>query len=214
MGRGNRKSRLLDHKNVFVTIHQPHASTEHCDCGTGCADCFGKINCGCPDCYTPPEPLKVWLHFGEKNFEKIEDVHRTEPLEPFPPVRRPIHSHHADELGTANILEKLICDDLVLKDINNNITITIQPDNLNNNRYSGIWDSMSYKVKRNSYIQEEKPKKEFKVRSVRPAKQTRYYCKKCCQDICNLCFSKSCSGHPVQFLGQSKFACESPYHEY
>ena len=26
---------------------------EHCPCGTGCVDCYGKFNCGCPDCYTP-----------------------------------------------------------------------------------------------------------------------------------------------------------------
>ena len=25
----------------------------HCVCGTGCVDCYGKINCGCPDCVTP-----------------------------------------------------------------------------------------------------------------------------------------------------------------
>ena len=25
----------------------------HCDCGTGCVDCYGKINCGCADCVTP-----------------------------------------------------------------------------------------------------------------------------------------------------------------
>ena len=27
----------------------------HCPCGTGCADCYGKLHCGCPDCYVPPQ---------------------------------------------------------------------------------------------------------------------------------------------------------------
>lgn len=187
-----------------ITIQSTEDNPDHCPCRTGCVDCYGKVHCGCPDCYTPPEPIKIRLQFGELEFERIGDIHKCEPLDPIPIHRRPVHSHHKDELETAKIKEENIFDDLTLNDK------IIEEDD----RYRKIISiaPVFTKVKRNEII--EKPKKEFTVRNVRPAKQTRYYCKKCTIDVCNLCFTKSCTGHAVQFLGQSKFICESPYHQY
>jgi len=182
-----------------ITIPSTEDNPDHCPCRTGCVDCYGKIHCGCPDCYTPPEPIKIRLHFGELEFERLGDIHKCEPLDPIPVHRRPVHSHHKDELGTAKIKEENIFDaDKIVEDERYRKIISLAP--------------VFTTIKRNEV--EEKPKKEFTVRNVRPAKQTRYYCKKCTIDVCNLCFTKTCTGHAVQFLGQSKFVCESPYHQY
>ena len=53
----------------------------------------------------------------------------------------------------------------------------------------------------------------FKERAVGPPKQARYYCKTCKADVCNACFSSTCSAHNVQFLGSAYFHCASPYHK-
>ncbi len=34
-----------------------------------------------------------------------------------------------------------------------------------------------------------------------------YYCKTCCLTICNGCFSRLCSSHNVDWMGQAKFGC-------
>ena len=54
----------------------------HCPCGTGCADCYGKLHCGCPDCYVPPQrkrkKVKVKKHLTV--FEKRLREETTEEL--------------------------------------------------------------------------------------------------------------------------------------
>ncbi|XP_023346508.1 uncharacterized protein LOC111715423 isoform X2 [Eurytemora carolleeae] len=60
MGKGTKNHKKRRSKLVKSDYHQSAADPDksqseivHCVCGTGCVDCYGKINCGCPDCVTP-----------------------------------------------------------------------------------------------------------------------------------------------------------------
>jgi len=59
------------------------------------------------------------------------------------------------------------------------------------------------------------PEPEYKPKPLRelyPApvlKQTKYFCSTCMLTICNSCFTKKCSSHKVDWMGQAKFGCEA-----
>jgi len=44
-------------------------------------------------------------------------------------------------------------------------------------------------------------------------KNSKYYCKRCNEYICNSCFTTECIDHDVQWMGNATFRCESPCHK-
>jgi len=44
-------------------------------------------------------------------------------------------------------------------------------------------------------------------------KNSKYYCKRCNEYICNTCFTTECIDHDVQWMGNATFRCESPGHK-
>jgi len=42
------------------------------------------------------------------------------------------------------------------------------------------------------------------------AKNSKYFCKHCTADICNVCFKLNCISHDVQYMGVKWFRCRSP----
>jgi len=57
-------------------------------------------------------------------------------------------------------------------------------------------------------VPEPEVRKVFELRVPAPVlKQTKYFCKTCSLTICNSCFTRGCSAHNVDWMGQAKFAC-------
>jgi len=183
---------------------------EHCPCGTGCADCYGKINCGCPDCYTPP----VELSFAKKKIKELSEEFC------FELILQPLISRTAvkvietdKETAIVSTVQTQLDMPSVLRRPKKERPISCFDHSSNDY----IRSRLSLPVMPDFSLQKEKRRERRKVseyteKKIKPAKQTRYYCTTCACDVCNGCFTQSCAGHKVQWIGQSSFICQSVHH--
>jgi len=176
----------------------------HCPCGTGCADCYGTLYCGCPDCYVPPEVKKrkkLKVKKSSVEFEKGPkgelayklQLKETESYE----LEKCLVTAHTKEWGKV-------------------IVTTPQVQTAGNKaerRRSEIVLRNAQPIKNNPKPPRPKSLGFLLESKIGPPKHTRYFCRTCRLDICNPCFMKTkCAGHNIQYLGSSRFYCESPFH--
>jgi len=184
--------RRLDELPVDAPIPEKKAIV-HCPCGTGCPECYGKLNCGCPDCYVPE------LKRGKKKsvtLSMVDMAHMPAILE----------------------LEYSFCT--VSQVMEEKATATKVSVRTQEGRKSVVLKTRnrwSMPVIPTPIKEKEPPKKKdrepLEARRVGPPKQVKYFCKNCNVDVCNACFSSVCSGHQVQWIGSAFFHCASPYHK-
>jgi len=183
----------------------------HCPCGTGCSECYGKVNCGCPDCFEP-----------EKKPRKKRKLQRRRAEISEPNQLESICFMDAIEYQTCQVVEH---KDMVLEMV---VVIRQKIGHLERRRPQSCielqfsrprrrsdfltWESQSPEVK-------QKPARPrsgglFLEKEVGPPRQTKFFCRTCKRDICNACFTSSvCAKHSVQWIGSAKFHCSSPYHQ-
>jgi len=206
----------------------PHAGysadgkIEHCPCGTGCADCYGKVNCGCPDCYTPEKKPRKKKKLKIRKAEVIEIS-----FDSVFPIGQLLYetsmlSHHVGK-ERAKVNRVLVKTDQEVDVVKRNSTSNyhfkrrpiscIETPQATRISHRMSLPDMDFNLKLGKPRKREKLRDSFIVAEVGLPKQTKYYCKKCNKDICTECFKTVCSAHNVQFIGTAKFHCESPYHK-
>jgi len=215
----NEKDNLVE-KQIPSEACPTDGKIEHCQCGTGCVDCYGKFNCGCPDCYTPEKkPRKK----KKLKIRKAEVVKVT--LDSVSPLEQVLYetcilSHHVGK-DRAKINRIVINVDeeveVVKRSSYSNYHFKRRPVSCiekTNSRSSHRMSlpDMDFNLKLEKPKKREKLRDPLIVKEVGPPKQTKYFCKKCQKDICTACFKTVCSTHNVQFIGTAKFHCESPFH--
>jgi len=214
-----RRSKLISSEHVHADSGYILAEVVHCPCGTGCVECYGKINCGCPDCYTPPKAKIGPIRVGRDRMmppavqETVQDL----PSVLFAVCTQSIVQYVVNEAAVSVVQTKIDLEQLhVTKRHRRDRPVsTVELSSLTKprNRYSlpalSDFEDLS-KVKEFKSRRET----EIKEKRIKPAKQTKYYCKKCNIDQCNNCFSKSCTGHNVQWIGQATFICQSALHQF
>jgi len=191
-------------------INEQSEHVTHCDCGTGCADCYGKINCGCPDCC---QPTKVNLRVRKPKrvrsaafqVEELADQLNLQLLGKL--VFSTISVHKTEFFSAAvSVISTFVGHQKVVK----RTGLTTNSRTMRNRLSLPAY--LNYKPSAGKEAPRKRSEMEFMETNIRSAKQTKYYCKKCEADICNLCFTKYCSGHAVQWIGQSTFICQSRNH--
>ena len=210
---------VVSEKNKLVNTNAEKIL--HCPCGTGCADCYGKVNCGCPDCYTPEKPKRKKKKLKIRKAEVVELT-----FDSVFPIAQLLYencslSHHIGEARAKvnRIVIKIDEDvDVVKRSSYSNYHFKRRPvscieksQTRSSHRIS--LPDMNYNLKLEKPKKREKLRDPVIVKEVAPPKQTKYFCKKCKADVCNACFTTVCSAHNVQFIGTAMFHCESPFHK-
>jgi len=214
------KDKTVKEQILNDSFNTPEKNT-HCQCGTGCVDCYGKFNCGCPDCYTPEKKPRKKKKLKIRRAETIELC-----FDKVFPIDQMLYenctlSHHMEKSRAK--VNRIVTDideeiEVVKRSSYSTYHFKRRPISCIEKTQTRISNRMSL-PDMNYDLQLEKPKKREKLRDqiivkeVGPPKQTKYFCKKCKTDVCNACFTTVCSSHNVQFIGTSKFHCESPFHK-
>ncbi|XP_023346506.1 uncharacterized protein LOC111715423 isoform X1 [Eurytemora carolleeae] len=227
MGKGTKNHKKRRSKLVKSDYHQSAADPDksqseivHCVCGTGCVDCYGKINCGCPDCVTPVKvciklPTLKWANVLtiEDLAEYIEDLFINRGTYIQVPI---LICQDTSDRAIVDVVQTKI-DDLLrpavlIRRNPRPISIVEPVVNARRNRLSLPVLSDFYLPKTKEITSPSKPP--FTARNCKPIKQTKFYCKQCKTDICNACFTSFCAGHNVQWIGQATFLCQARLHTF
>jgi len=192
--------RRLDQLDTELPTHNPSTKVVHCDCGTGCPECYGKLNCGCPDCYVPEYKR------GKKKRVTLE----LESVDIIPQLEYSACTAVARVEGEGALVAK------VTKAVVRTQEEPVQrrPGSAalkTRNRWS--MPAIPVTVKEKEKEKTSRTREPLDPRKVAPPKQVKYFCKKCNLDICNACFSTVCSSHMVQWIGSAFFHCQSPHHK-
>ena len=193
----------------------------HCPCGTGCVDCYGKFNCGCPDCYTPEKKPRKKKKLKIRKAEVIELLFDSVvPIAQLQYENCDLIHHVGKDRAKINRIVIQTDEDVetMRRSSDSNYHFKRRPvsciektQTRSSHRMS--LPDMNWNLKIEKPKRREKLRDPFIVKEVGPPKQTKYFCKKCQKDICTECFKTVCSAHNVQFIGTSKFHCESPFHK-
>jgi len=187
----------------------------HCPCGTGCSECYGKLNCGCPDCYVPE------IRKGKKKFVLVEvenwkELERIQGLD----YNYCTVSHVREEREVATKTEVQTQEYVFRRQRVSDPVAPRRPiscvlaDQVRRSRNRLSLPNMDVLIKEKEKPPVSKtPREPLSARNVGPPRQTKYYCKNCAKDICNVCFSTVCSPHTVQWIGTANFHCASPFHK-
>jgi len=192
---------------------------DHCDCGTGCAECWGTIRCGCPDCYQPQtRTLKIRKAKSKKlkldTPEKLPDNDTNLLFE----TATITHAVSEAKEKVKIVVVNVEVGDVVLRrshksvDYKRHTVSFVETSRLNRNRLS-MPELPKFEPKRTERKSKERIREPFIEKKVGPPKQTRYFCKTCNVNVCNVCVSSTCGAHNVQFLGSGYFHCQSPHHK-
>ena len=219
---------VLNEKDNILEKEIPHGSVStdgkivHCPCGTGCADCYGTVYCGCPDCYTPEKKprkkKKLKIRKAEVNEIYFDSVLQIAQLL----YENCSLSHHVGK-EKAKVTHIVVNVDVEVDVVKRNATSnyhfkrrpvsSIEMPKTTRATHRMSLPDMDFNLKLGKPKKREKLRDPFIVKEVGPPKQTKYFCKKCNKDICTECFKTVCSAHNVQFIGTAKFQCESPFHK-
>ena len=191
-------------------------STEHCQLcrGTGCPECYGKINCACPDCYQP-QTRKFKIQKAKILALKLD---KPKLLDPFAPeYASAVMSHEISSATNRVRVERVSVEEGVVRRAHTSLQhrrpVTFM-ETLHANRHHRLSvPDLQTRPPSDRPRTRERMREEFQERPVGPPKQTRYFCKTCLKDVCNACFSSVCGSHNVQFLGAAYFHCQSPFHK-
>jgi len=194
-----------------VPAPRPSSPLLHCLCGTGCPDCYGTLRCGCPDCVPPDcscRHCRARRGPGKLCRATRHQV-RWERLGKLPPLEYQVAVLVRPSFGTeeqCSVEEKpsvLSCSEVKRRPQS---CLFPHSHRLASQRtWSGEWDRPAPRVR--------PPRSPAPLRRTEPAKQTKYFCRQCRVDVCNVCLTRTaCAGHNVQFLGQATFACQSAAH--
>lgn len=219
---------VVNEKDNILQEKKPHASAnssgkiEHCPCGTGCAECYGTVRCGCPDCYTPEKKPRKKKKLKIRKAEIIEITFDSVIQIAQLLYENCILSHHVEK-EKAKINQTVVKMDMEVEVVKRNHTSnyhfkrrpvsTIETPKTTRISHRMSLPDMDFNLKLGKPKKREKLRDPFIVREVGPPKQTKYFCKKCNKDICTECFKTVCSAHNVQFVGTAKFHCQSPFHK-
>jgi len=194
----------------------------HCDCGTGCVECYGKVNCGCPECYVPikkpRKKRKLKIKTAEEDELIFNDVLPTSIIHV--QYENCLLSHHQVANQRAQVVQVYVQtnDDVDVIRRNTNIPFRRRPvsciekSSVRTKHRISLPD-MDFNVKTGNPKPRTRLRDSFVEKEVGPPKQTKYFCKKCQKDICTECFKSVCNSHNVQFIGSTRFFCESPFHK-
>jgi len=192
--------RRLDQLDTELPPRMPSTKVVHCPCGTGCPECYGKLNCGCPDCYVPE------FKRGKKKRVSVdlESVVLLPRLEySICTVSRVVEEGRAT---LTKVTKPIVCTQ--------EEPVQRRPGSFalkTRNRWS--LPAIPVTIKEKEKEKTRRTREPIDARNVGPPKQVKYFCKKCNLDICNACFSTVCSSHMVQWIGSSFFHCASPHHK-
>ena len=204
--------------NIFSGIW--YGKEEHCDCGTGCAECYGKINCGCPDCYSP-STRTVKLNKATKKILKFDSAPTFPSLNTTLLYETAVVNHEESKAREKAVVVEVVVEvgDVVLRRSHKSVDYKRRPmslaetqSNFRRHRLS-MPDVPKFELKQRDPQPKSRVREEYKTRDVDPPKQTRYFCKTCNVNVCNVCVSSSCGAHNVQFLGSGYFHCQSSKHK-
>lgn len=192
-----------------------HTDVVHCQCRTGCSECYGKLYCGCPDCYVPEiktgKRKKLVVEVEEE--EGLERIERLEYM-----YCTVVHCREEREVATKTEVqtqEYVLRRPRVSDPVSHRRPVScVLADQVRRSRNRRSLPNMDILIKdKETPPITAAPREPFSVRAVGPPRQTKYYCKNCGLDICNVCFSTVCSPHTVQWIGTSNFHCTSPFHK-
>jgi len=196
--------------------------TIHCMCGTGCVDCYGKVNCGCPDCFTPEIKPRKKKKLKTKQAQLIEIT-----FDSVSPIDHLIYENctltHHEEVAKTKVNKTVTkvheAVEVVKRNSYSNYHFKRRPAScvetpkLKFSSHRMSLPDMDLNMKLEKPKRREKLRDPMIIKEVGPPKQTKYFCKKCKADVCNDCVTNECSSHNVQFIGTSRFHCQSPFHK-
>jgi len=208
------KKKELSENIKKLNLIPDKSPVEHCQCRTGCSECYGKLNCGCPDCYVPQ------LNMGKRKKVSLELMEmRSLPGIPELHYNTVTISHVTEHWGKVTKTTVKAEEDPVRRRSCADGDVSRRPDSCMLNYHHQIsrkrW---SMPVMETVIKEKEKPRRNrtreiFEARDVAPPKQVKYFCKNCDLDVCNQCFRTVCSSHLVQWIGSACFHCASPFHK-
>ena len=209
---------LESHNSGTELVLRGHwTTTHHCQLcnGTGCSECYGKINCACSDCYKP-ETRTFKIQKAKILHLKLDKPKVLDPFDPEPDSA--VISHEVSRATLRAGVEEVRVEEGVVRRGHSSLQTKRRPvtfmETLHLNRQHRLSvPDLQVRSPPERPRPRDRRREEFQERAVGPPKQTRYFCKTCNTDVCNACFSSVCGSHNVQFLGSAYFHCKSPFHK-
>lgn len=207
---------------VFIFSGIWFGKEDHCQCGNvmGCAECYGTLRCGCSDCIQP----STKTYKLNKAKTKVLKFHTADTFQnDIDSLFETAQVSHAESLAVSRVKINTVVvevEDVVLRRSHKSVDFKRRPMSImetprSNHRLHrmSLPEMPKFEIKPSEPKRKEKVREQISARDVAPPKQTRYFCKTCNVNVCNVCFTSTCGAHNVQFLGSSYFHCQSPFHK-